>query len=272
MKAFYQLTLVDQSQQKRVFPLHDDRVVLGREPVNEIVLADHRISRRHACLWRNGEGFALEDMGSTNGTFVNGHRLTNGQRMLVHGDEIALGQAVRLLYEYMSEPTQPDHVENDQLGNNNLTPISQPVVDAGYINTMRLPHHVFLSYSRRDSDVMRLIEESLSMARLTVWTDEGIEPGTEEWERAIKETMRSCGCFVVILSPDAEKSIWVNREIAYADMIGLRIFPILARGTEEDAIPIRLITHNFTDIRDTYDLPMGRLIDTIRRHLRIQPR
>jgi hypothetical protein len=51
-------------------------VVIGRSPDVEFVINDSNVSRRHAELWRTNEGVAIRDLQSTNGTFVNGHRVT----------------------------------------------------------------------------------------------------------------------------------------------------------------------------------------------------
>ncbi|MGH9021284.1 MAG: FhaA domain-containing protein [Acidimicrobiales bacterium] len=60
----------------RSFALSDRPLVLGRSPDVDIVVNDANVSRRHAEFWRTGEGVAVRDLGSTNGTFVNGHRIT----------------------------------------------------------------------------------------------------------------------------------------------------------------------------------------------------
>jgi hypothetical protein len=51
-------------------------VVIGRSPDVAFVINDSNVSRRHAELWRTTEGVAIRDLQSTNGTFVNGHRVT----------------------------------------------------------------------------------------------------------------------------------------------------------------------------------------------------
>ena len=64
-------------------------VVIGREGC-DVVLADPEVSRRHAALRHTGEGPAVEDLGSTNGTFVNGERIS-GVRVLANGDVVSFG-------------------------------------------------------------------------------------------------------------------------------------------------------------------------------------
>jgi hypothetical protein len=130
-------------------------------------------------------------------------------------------------------------------------------------------HHVFLSYSRKDTEVMHRIRDGLREVGLGVWTDDTLEPGTSAWERAISAAIRSTECLVVILSPDAEQSTWVGRELAMAETLEKRIFPILVRGSERDAVPIRLMSHQWVDARNNYPNAFARLLTALRKHLSI---
>jgi ABC transport system ATP-binding/permease protein len=64
-------------------------VVVGRDPKCDHVLDDPMVSWRHARVWRTGESFHVEDLGSTNGTYVNGQQIS-GRTPLRVGDVIAL--------------------------------------------------------------------------------------------------------------------------------------------------------------------------------------
>lgn len=87
----------------RVFPLEGDEFSIGRDVSNKISINDGEISRKHARLIWQGEGYRLEDFGSTNGTFVNGQRLS-GSTALKVGDIVALGENVTLFYESDIDP------------------------------------------------------------------------------------------------------------------------------------------------------------------------
>ena len=90
-----------------VFPLTTDTVVLGREEGVDISLRDPEVSRQHARVsWQAGT-YVLEDLGSTNGTFLNGMQIA-GQRPLRPGDSIGLGQTILVLQpQAAAEPTAP---------------------------------------------------------------------------------------------------------------------------------------------------------------------
>jgi pSer/pThr/pTyr-binding forkhead associated (FHA) protein len=72
------------------FPLEGDRVVVGRSPECEIFLDDVTVSRRHARISRDADGFMIEDEGSLNGTYVNRRRVENAK--LEDGDEVQIGK------------------------------------------------------------------------------------------------------------------------------------------------------------------------------------
>ncbi|HJQ25800.1 MAG TPA: DUF3616 domain-containing protein [Blastocatellia bacterium] len=63
---------------------------IGKGPRNDLVLADPAVSSAHAVIRAEGDQYSISDIGSRNGTFVNGQRLTETQR-LQHGDVIGLG-------------------------------------------------------------------------------------------------------------------------------------------------------------------------------------
>ncbi|MFO7178480.1 MAG: adenylate/guanylate cyclase domain-containing protein [Pseudomonadota bacterium] len=67
-----------------------DHNSLGRHPSNSLQLLDKIVSKEHCVIERRGNHFVLRDLGSLNGTYVNGERV-NGEQILRHGDDIALG-------------------------------------------------------------------------------------------------------------------------------------------------------------------------------------
>jgi ABC-type multidrug transport system ATPase subunit/pSer/pThr/pTyr-binding forkhead associated (FHA) protein len=69
-----------------------DEITIGRDPSNTIVLENPVVSARHAKITRNPQGgFLVEDLGSTNGTYLRGERIT--QRVVTLQDDIYLGSA-----------------------------------------------------------------------------------------------------------------------------------------------------------------------------------
>ncbi len=74
----------------------EEPVTIGRLPECDVILGDPNVSRRHAEIRRQGTGFVVVDLGSTNGTRVNGAGVK--ERRLVDGDEITVG-GTRIRFE-----------------------------------------------------------------------------------------------------------------------------------------------------------------------------
>lgn len=79
--AIWKLTIEDDEGQKTVVPLVRDEYTVGRRDGHTIRLTERNVSRDHARLRKDGESYLLEDLGSYNGVFVNGHRLVEAQRI-----------------------------------------------------------------------------------------------------------------------------------------------------------------------------------------------
>ncbi|GMR10473.1 MAG: hypothetical protein BMS9Abin28_1294 [Anaerolineae bacterium] len=86
------------------FDLTKEVTLIGRDVTNDISLGDPEVSRQHARLTHTPGGFVLEDLGSTNGSFVNGERLA-APRVLASGDLLGLGENVTLSFEGASPET-----------------------------------------------------------------------------------------------------------------------------------------------------------------------
>jgi predicted component of type VI protein secretion system len=82
----------------KVYELVKNELVIGRDINADIVINDSEVSRKHARLTMQGAGVVLEDLGSTNGTFVDGQRLM-GPHILRLGEVVMLGENVTLVFE-----------------------------------------------------------------------------------------------------------------------------------------------------------------------------
>jgi hypothetical protein len=92
-----QLVVIDeQGTRKEKISITRDPVVIGRLSTNDVVLADPNVSRRHAELRKEGGRWTLVDLGSTNGTLVNG-KLAR-EHALNHGDRLSFGTS-ELIFE-----------------------------------------------------------------------------------------------------------------------------------------------------------------------------
>jgi predicted component of type VI protein secretion system len=100
------LTVVNGPNPGQEYELESDEITIGRSGNNVIVLPLPEISRRHARILRDGEAFYIEDLGSTNGTFVNHKRLQAPVRLNV-GDEVQVGDTLVMRFASSGEAAVP---------------------------------------------------------------------------------------------------------------------------------------------------------------------
>ena len=89
----YKLILQEGAGGRQEFELSKAEMVIGRAPSVDIVIAQTAVSGRHALITQQAGQYTIEDLNSTNGTFINGQRLM-GRKTLNPGDEIRLGQSI----------------------------------------------------------------------------------------------------------------------------------------------------------------------------------
>jgi TIR domain len=129
-------------------------------------------------------------------------------------------------------------------------------------------NNIFLSYSRKDADIMLSVKSDLQREGFNIWVDEtDLELGTPAWEAEIQDALERSSCLVVLMSPDSKRSIWVLRELSYAERRGIRIFPVLVRGEELDAVPFRLSSTMWVDARSDYLRALQRLVIAVRKQV-----
>ena len=92
------LTNDQSSSPPKEFELIKSEIIIGRDDSADVTIPASAVSRRHARLMLEGENYMLEDLGSSNGTFLNGEKLA-GRRSLKPGDKIRLGQTINLEYQ-----------------------------------------------------------------------------------------------------------------------------------------------------------------------------
>ncbi len=100
MTAKFQLVVLQGPRRGKVFLLENSILIIGRDPLLDVALANPEVSRQHARMARDENGdYKIQDLGSTNGTFVNGQRLGGEPYTLQAGQEVVLGSSVILRYE-----------------------------------------------------------------------------------------------------------------------------------------------------------------------------
>src|SRR5215203_3917947 len=95
-----------------VFPLVADETVIGRDPANTVAIPDRLMSRRHCAVQLADRQFGLRDLGSSNGTYVNGQPIRD--RALEHGDRIRAGDSILVFLRVADPAEEPPALADDR--------------------------------------------------------------------------------------------------------------------------------------------------------------
>jgi len=103
-KAHWALRFISGKYQGGEFPLRPKReIIIGRSAELDMVLVEDMVSRKHAKIITDERSVTIEDLGSTNGTFVNGEKVRSCE--LKDGDRILVGTSIIKLVATAGEPT-----------------------------------------------------------------------------------------------------------------------------------------------------------------------
>jgi predicted component of type VI protein secretion system len=151
----------------KVYSLETSEVSIGREVGSDVFINDEEVSRRHARLTSQFGDYVLEDLGSTNGTFLNGQRAT-GQRILKPGDTILLGEKVSLSFEEV--PFDPNATQAS-LSSTEPPPPPPPEYEPVAPQEAQYPSSPPPTYVGRvpDSPVEPLVPEESRPRRTYIW-------------------------------------------------------------------------------------------------------
>ena len=139
----------------QVYDLDQPAIRIGREEDMDILIDNPSVSRRQAEIRREGEGWVVEDLGSSNGTFLHGQKI-DGAQAVVTGDEIGFGKFSMVFDKVVGdEPVSASHAP------------AQPGM-AGFEGTMHIKAH----------EVKELLKDSERKRRAHVAWESGGQRGT----------------------------------------------------------------------------------------------
>jgi len=124
---------------------------------------------------------------------------------------------------------------------------------------------IFISHSSKDQDFVRAVLKPLFEGPETLaWCSSTDMPLAEDWQRQIRTALAQTDWFLVVLSPDAQASAWVQAETHWAlEHLGGRIIPVMARTCEPSEVHLRLGTIQYIDFRLNPSEAAHRLLDLI---------
>jgi len=128
------LQLIFGGQIKQEHELNKPEISIGRNASNDIVIENRGVSGKHAVILMDGEKFILKDLDSTNGTKLNGNKITSAE--LAHGDHINLFKHTLNFVLVSSEQSTNKEGTVPSHSANNVDPDATIMLDANHINKM----------------------------------------------------------------------------------------------------------------------------------------
>ncbi len=259
---------------RRVYALQADMVALGRDLSNDVVVQDPEVSRWHLQFIRTPDGYSVKDNGSTNGTVLNGVRLTDVKPLKVF-DTLELGTAVRLHFIYDTEESRQRIIQQDidtdvetgESGPDNKRDTKE-TLELSFARNRKtsslgtgmlrgaLVDHVFIAYAREDwEEIVAPLTVALQDAGMSIWVDQYLAQGGDDWQAAIEQALHECWLMVLILSPEALESRYVRLAYRYfinreKPVIAMLYRPVETVPTELGSLP--LITYEAADRQRSY--------------------
>lgn len=209
--ATLHLTITGGPLAGRELEVSGTEATIGREPGSDLVVPSPHVSGRHAHVRRTENGWEVRDLDSTNGTFVNGRRISHG--ILHRGDLLLLG-AVELLVD-TGEAGRPGPVLPE-------TPID--------VTPSTTPRTVLVSHAGPDRGPAERIVQYLQRAGHQVWIDRA-EHG-DGWGGRLLDTVWSCDVAVFVVSPAAGRSGRIHREVHLAGNERTPVIPAILEPTD----------------------------------------
>jgi hypothetical protein len=120
---------------------------------------------------------------------------------------------------------------------------------------------VFISYSHKDKEYAHKLADEMARHGLEAWIDDRIDYG-EQWTRVIQENLENSYAVIVIMTPTAYKSTWVQNELTFAQYTEKAIFPILLEGK----LWLSLSSTQYVDVRGG-KLPPESFFNILRKYL-----
>ncbi|MFZ0535036.1 MAG: FHA domain-containing protein [Anaerolineales bacterium] len=165
----------------QVFELNRNEVSIGRDISNDFVINDAEVSRKHARLILEGDRYKIEDLNSTNGTYIDGQRLI-GPHVMAIGEIILFGDNIGVIFDGV--PADPD-----------LT-VPSPIV-LGMTPVAAMPAPVD-SYSQPATPSPPQVgyQPTAEQATPDIETEQAVEAGKKPVNTWL---LAGCGCLLVIL-------------------------------------------------------------------------
>jgi diguanylate cyclase (GGDEF)-like protein len=175
------LTMLTGPSAGRVLVLEQPQTTLGRSSSADVAIPDGGVSRKHVCITRwVGNAFAVEDLGTTNGTFLNGRQITRAT--LTSGDRLQLGSRIVLRFALTD---RSEARLQQRLFEGNVRDPELQVYSRGFlIEQLRLE----VAHARRHGTDVALLAFGIDVPRPK--DDDGPDQALEQLAARVLETIR----------------------------------------------------------------------------------
>ncbi len=210
-----------------VYALDKVSIIVGRSTTCDIVIVEPEMSREHFRLLLTGQGYHIEDLGSTNGTFVNGEGLQDTRRLYAN-DLIQVGEHLR--FQFTDSPERfTSSLETDMLAEkkktrsrrpsdvpNIIQPPPSPTPIGTGVDHMSLEDNVLVTYIRRDWErIVAPMVDRLYANDIGVWVDQYLVENSQDWLVATEQARLECWLLVVVVSPEALASESIMKNLRH---------------------------------------------------------
>jgi pSer/pThr/pTyr-binding forkhead associated (FHA) protein len=249
------------------YDLDKDVLTLGRDITNDILINDVEVSRHHLRFSRSINGYMVEDLGSTNGTFLNGKRLVGAQE-IQSGDRVDLGETVALQVEVVAhaQPTTrarrmtPSSAElaQETLSADAVDPTAGSAPDAMLAVQPGEKLRIFISYRKTNRNRVDAVARVLTGMGHTVTFDQDILQGQHWWD-VIIEQIQQADLMIAILSPAYLQSEPCHLEYTYAAALNKRVLPVQIEPVNYRQVPVELQKIQMVDFKQQDNNAIERL-------------
>jgi hypothetical protein len=232
-------------------------------------------------LFRHPDGFTVKDLNSTNGSILNGVRLSEPKPLQVY-DTIELGTVVRLYYIYDTQESRQRVMDEGDVEASlrDATEVSKKETKELEMQFSRrrkttklgtgvtqgdLVDHIFIAYARDDWEKMVApLMVALQDAGMEMWVDQYLVQGADDWQIAVEQALHECWLMVLILSPEALESRYVK--LAYRYFINREKPVIPLEYLAVDSLPpelesVETLAYDHDDNRRSFQRLIHRIID-----------
>jgi hypothetical protein len=200
--------------------------IMGRDHDVGVSIPSEYVSRRHAELSWDGDRLRIRDLGSRNGTRVNGRPATDWTD-LADGDVIRFGTVEAVVDVPTTDAPNPRPRTRDPepVDASSVSTGAPPVAGVRDAPLSQVP--IFVSHSSEDKASARAIADHLHRRGWRVWIDEAGIAGGKQWHSELIRALEAAWVVLLVVSLHSMRSRWVIREVQAADRLGLSVIPVV---------------------------------------------